>query len=377
MILNAFWEPSSDYIPPRFGIEGIRNYQELHMAYPSKVNENLCRKITSTHENLSKLENHIQSCAGNELDQLLSSDNTCFDGFYKQYDQVIIDIANVAENTSEQYLNNWAKTLLALVYNNKYVEAFGIRTEDAHKIRVKNLITFMYTTKNVLSENQHVECGRFRLNNRSNTIERELAWDDGIKVEDVPNRTKLMTVFKHEMDFRVFPLFAKRLLNQFPIDVTFQLYWDGTETTLDKVYAKFEMYTFDIEDAYDYASFFVKWVMTVVYSRLIGVCKSRAEVEGGSSNQNQSEMVKDDMTKFLDVDFVKSLPVVHILLTSVFQTAINLYQDGLTLGFVENSLIEKGVTLSDHCNKLSSEIDQLRKVLNTDNLPKTSEVLIT
>lgn len=386
MISNTFLKQLSIYSVPEFEHLAV-NYQNLHTMYNKKVDNDLCLETVKVHEKIEEsIEKRLKSCIRNdEKNNLESTENYCLTEFNKEYNQVIIDIANITANTIPEYFVDWAKMLLTLYFNGKNVDLFnGLgKPHTINATNIQDLRTFIYIVKNVLLENQYIKCSCGLLSdskighcsqNKNNRRRKEYIND----TKQLRGIRGLDAVYKFEDLFRDIGRRVNTLLNEFrSFTLEFKLYWDGTEKKLDEVQASYQTNTFDIQDGYDYASFYIKWVISIAYSRLIDIFYFVISNKLTVSEDELAKLAKN-IENILKIELPKCKPI-GLLLRHFISALQELDHDDVNsniniindlrhkfefLGFIEKPLLESNRNISDLIEVFSMETNQLMVVFN-------------
>lgn len=384
LISNTFWKQLSIYSVPEYEHLAV-SYQNLHTMYQKIVNNDLCNRTVDVQKQIINIKEQLENCIGNNAKNNLElTNNSCFTEFNTEYDKVIINIANIAANTFPEYFNNWAKMLLILYFNRKNVSLFDSRTQNSLKtIHIQHLITFLYTMINLLSENQYVECscGVLSLNDIGRCNKHiSKYWKENIQdFKNMPEIRGLDGVYKYEEEIRKISNSVKSVLTVFKnVNIEFKLFWDGTKKELHEVHTSYQMNTFDIPDAYDYVSFNIKWVISIVYSRLMDILDFMItyqlevdEKELMTLNTNLKNFLKIDLPntkstkstlsiKLLLVDFIYALKSLD---RNDTEKNIRIKNDMEVkfefLGFVKESPPKRDGTISDLNSVFTDEVRQL------------------
>lgn len=390
IISNSFWEQINSYSSSLVG-HYVINYQSLHTKYTKEtVNNLLCFKTSSTLRTLESIGQEMEICIGYDADDNSESNGSCFAEFNRQYKDVVVEIANIAVNTFPQYFLDWEKMLLTLIYNMKNIELFDPDRQDSlRQTHVQYLTTFVDVIKNVLSEYRYIECScgallssfdevgecpvdMPKMNNlRRNNTNGEMSTHIN-QLQIIP---ELVEVFKYEHYFSTVSNRVAQVLDKIKYGTKLKLFWDGTEKTLEDVHYDYKMHPFDIQDGYDYLSFFVKWIITIVYSMLVNIIDemmiSQYEPKG-----NEIIVLETFVEMFLKSDLSGNRTVLNLLPMLIFvirsfnsqnaddlKNIMNALQDDFEFLNFTTYLVSTKDTVSNRIQMFLSDIKLLTNIL--------------
>lgn len=381
-ISNIYWEQMRTY-----NLDSVQsfvvNVQSFYLSENPK-NNSVCNRMSSTLNLLKIIEQQIKTCNKyNEENELESTDTSCFTEFNKNYDKLIIEIAEISLKIPENdYLIDWHKMLLKLLYNKNNIALFNVDQQKSLDFTgMQHLITFMNTVQLLFSENQYVYCnhvwsvesgGTLVATSSNSTPEAVNSENEMVKIENI---TDLLT----NESFEYISLFINSFqtinhyVEQLPLEyrVKFKLYWDGSKKTLNDVLVGYKMNTFDLQDAYDYTNFFIKWIITIVYSRLMGIFDKIRTTSDYVLPEDDIKTLKIKIESFIKTELIKTVPVASMF--SFFIDALTLFSKNQTkmldlipkiqfggfeyLGYVDGSLPDVDGDVSARIKAFSSDMD--------------------
>lgn len=274
LVTNVLWDKMSFHSFDIFWY--TIDYKFIFTKYPNNSNElstSMCTKIDIM---LQTLENSESSKECNSV----TNDSPCYNEFHEKINivyngvlRIILDDCQSAEECLE-----WKKIFLTIEYNignishlkptdNNLWMTERIQMFHTFPLIIKNLLKFRYQVDCSYDESSNKRPGSTLLNNAAlkNTFSRPLnaSWKDNTKMRDA---LMFMNFFNpyHILAGRL--NFATRMRREH------KLYWDGVLKTISDVSDLMNRFTFDpLQDACDFQSFIVKWVVSIVYVGLLDI----------------------------------------------------------------------------------------------------------
>lgn len=393
VVLNSFWEQQSLYYSPEMELYGI-DYQHLYTSLPSQPVQNLlCHETSVTLNTMEIMENEMRSCIEkNQINDIENPYDSCFPHYNINYKKVIRDIAYITLNTSSPHVFDWEKMLLTLIYNKKHVKLFNEieQKQFCSAVVVERLVEFIYTIRSLLLEKQYVKCICIESEQNKtycqdgfwtseNTTYKWRGPKEDLDINQIENMI-LTNVLLYEKHFRTITDVVEKLRSdKFIVNSFFhhiELFWDGVEKSLEVVYDGFKYFTFDLQDSYDYINVFIKWIISIEYSRIMNhlTLINKEKIE---ANKNNIDGLLEYVNYFSEIDWVKSTNVKYLItycFSLVFlvtkgrydlmatQIQDILYKEFQYLG-IKKTYILKEKDMSNWVTMYKSEVDDLKNIL--------------
>lgn len=232
----------------------------------------------------------------------------------KTYHSVIVEIAEITVNTSAEYRKGWEIVLLTL-YDNKTLFTYDKQTnfEDFNA-----LFNFLRGVRRLFSENQYVTCGCgpfVKLEDCLLDSDTSTVPPDWIVVEDTEDfsnhKAKLNHFFAYKkLEFTVTSR-TENAVDKGHFDKKLSMYWDGNTLNFNK--ALDYSTTFHLQDMYDNEIFFIKWVTSLVYSKLLDIFYIMVEKTYNLSDDDKLKLSEINLRGFSEINFLKHTIVKPLL----------------------------------------------------------------
>lgn len=375
IVLHTFWEQSRVYDCPEVARYGI-DYQSLHTMYNKSVNNEFCGRTLAPVDALNSLEDEMSKCLVNDVK------TTCFSELNEKYDQLIVQIANITVNADERFVIDWEKILLTLIHNKENIELFDAKKQkDFNDKHIKLVLTFIHTMRSWISEIRFVNCSCGVLSSSEDIGKcpdpTSSNWNGLItKVDDIKHEKKMKSILEFEWRFKIITDRVQRMFESFRMTT---MYWDGVEKSLELVHERYTQQTFDVQDALDYASYFIKWVIAIPYHELIQIFYE-VRFLGFDSISAELPGITKSMDSFFEIKLLKhsaieySLPNFILLLGhtkapnneekyKMMENDFNqLRNDFSFLNIVDQ--LQLTIMYQVWCRQFSLEINKLRDILD-------------
>lgn len=270
-ITNAFW--GRMYIYKSNIFEYMIDFKPVQTSAAVINDKNFfCDKIETILSTTATMNQLLDECDkivnGGDVD--VESIVTCFTRFNDQCKELQIYVSSVNEKCFPDGSMEWQKMITLIDYNLKYMESFNIKVQksmDGHRIKsIKNFVSDIVGGVRAQNEIYCVDGGMVPTDGSPAipSLRSLLGSSEGER-----NMPKIATANgPYEEHFHSLSDLAKEIIFDDRLEEDFKLYRDGVETTFYEVYNYNTKYAHDLQDGYDLHIFMIKWILTVLYTRI-------------------------------------------------------------------------------------------------------------
>lgn len=413
---NLFWE--------RIGFVSFSQISKYIVDFRrldtyNKNNQVLCDKTKEISTTLISIKIRLEKClklvvnhdASRSVVNILTSKKKkqfrCLSKYIKHWMNIKRIITDVIVNQKYEDSNvSLEKILLIIIYNMDNIDLFDMQPDKIINNK-RSLINFQHEVNNLMELYSRVMCpledyqSNFTYGIRHDE-KSKFSFKNILRVhhseerDDLLKSPELKLLYSYIIFFTYYSGFMEVLINDNIINnfsLNIKMYWNGDEKTIDEIYYNYKMHTFQIQDGYDYMIFLVKWIIAVVYSKILDVlnsiiiCKCKPE-------DDILILLTDKLLFFRQLDLIKFVarPVEDIIVMFIDvidsfdnqnveilkEYQIKLINELKYLGISQNSLSEMLTTNRSHIDSIlevSNVILYLKSIYENYKQLKYSNIL--